>query len=343
MKNEIIFLVSLTVFLITLLLLLLGYLIIRKVLIGRKERRIAEIMKKKQQVLFMYLQKGIRSRKLTPTTNLERTALEKLLINFLDLFKGEEVEARVTEYTTSYFLPYYKRQLHHRNGSIRVNTLYRILDFRISELNDDIVRLLEKEIEDREVFLSCKILAQSQNPRVLSVVSRYVHSLTVYELRTILQELENEYFQEIASYYSELEEKYRLAVLETIGFEKRLNYLPLLEQVARGQKGEERIRALKAISLLGHMNDVSILHETAFSQKWEERLMTAKIISNLCTEREIPLLYRLIEDRVWRVRYEAGHSLYKYKQAKQLLYEVAEKTADRYAKDMALEWLERIS
>lgn len=343
MKNEIIFLVSLTILLVSLLLLLLGYLIIRKVLISRKERRIAEMMKKKQQVLFMYLQKGIRSRKLTPTTSLERVALEKLLINLLDLFKGEEVEARVTEYTTAYFSPYYKRQLFHRNGSIRLNTLYRILDFRISELNDDIVLLLEKDIEDREVFLSCKILAQSQDPRVLSTVSHYVHSLTVYELRTILQELENEYFQEIVSYYSELEEKYRLAVLETIGFGKRLDYLPLLEQVARGQEGEERIRALKAISFLGYISDVSILHEMSLSSKWEERLMTAKIIGNLCTQQEIPLLYRLIEDPIWRVRYEAGHSLYKYKHAKGLLCELAEKTSDRYAKDMALEWLERIS
>jgi len=343
MKNEIIFLVSLAIFLITLLLLLLGYLIIRKMLMSRRERRIAEMMKKKQQVLFMYLQKGKWSRELIPTTNLERTALEKLLINFLDLFKGEEVGVRVMEYTTSYFVSYYKRKLLHRNGSIRLNTLYRILDFGISELNDDIVSLLEKDIEDREVFLSCKILAQSQDARILPIVSRYVPSLTVYELRTILQELENQYFQEIISYYSELEEKYRLAVLETIGFEKRLDYLPLLERTVRGKEGEERIRALKAISLLGYLNDVSILEETAYSSKWEERLMTAKIIGNLCAERDIPLLYRLIEDRVWRVRYEAGHALYKYKQAKQLLCEVAGKTTDRYAKDMALEWLERIS
>lgn len=343
MKHEIFFLLSLTILLITLLLLLLGYLIIRKVLIRRKERRVADIMKKKQQVLFIYLQKGIKSRKLTPSTSLERAALEKLLINFLDLFKGEEVEARVTEYTTVHFLSYYKKQLFHRNGSIRLNTLYRILDFQISQLNDDIVLLLEKDIEDREVFLSCKILAQSQDPRVLSIVSRHIHSLNVYELRTILQELDSEHFQEIASYYSELEETCRLAVLETIGFEKRLDYLPLLEQVVHGQEGEERIRALKAISLLGYMSDLSILHETAFSSKWEERLMTAKIIGNLCAEREIPLLYQLIEDRVWRVRYEAGHSLYKYKQAKQLLCEVAKQTDDRYAKDMALEWLERIS
>ncbi|WP_078408974.1 HEAT repeat domain-containing protein [Priestia abyssalis] len=343
MKNEMIFLMSLTILLVTLLFLLLGYLIIRKVLIGQKERRIAEIMKNKQQVLFIYLQNGKWSKKLIPATTLERMALEKLLINFLDLFKGEEVKARMTEYITSYFLSYYKKQLFHRNGSIRLNTLYRILDFRISQLNDDIVFLVEKGIEDREIFLICNILAHSQDPRVLPIILHYVRSLTVYELRAILQELEICYFQEIVSHYNELEERYRFAVLETIGFEKRLDYLPLLEQVARGQEGEERIRALKAISFLGYISDVSILHETALSSRWEERLMTAKIIGSLCTEREIPLLYRLIEDRVWRVRYEAGHSLYKYKQAKQLLREFAEKTEDRYAKDMALEWLERIS
>jgi hypothetical protein len=342
MRNEIVFLLSLTVILVLLLAVLLAYLIIRKVAIARKERQIASIMKANRGRMMTYLQTGAWDERLIPVTNLEKTALEQLLMDLLDVFKGEEIRRRAEEYTVARFAPYYQKQLFHRDGSIRVNTLYRILDFQIFNLNDEILQLLQREPEDRETFLGCKILARSQDERVIELILDHLPSLTVYELRVVVQELDDRYFQQLVSVYKEHQEKIRFALLETIGLDKRIEYLPLLEQAAKEQEGEERIRALKAISFLGYIRDTSILHEAANSARWEERLMTAKIIGRLCTDREAPLLYRLIEDRVWRVRHEAGRSLSKYKQANLLLQEVAVQTNDPYAKDMALEWLERI-
>jgi hypothetical protein len=73
---------------------------------------------------------------------------------------------------------------------------------------------------------------------------------------------------------------------------------------------------------------------------WPERMMAVKAMGEIARAEYIPVLERMMRDSSWWVRTASAQGLLRYPEGPELLSKIAEHDEDRYARDMAREWLE---
>lgn len=75
------------------------------------------------------------------------------------------------------------------------------------------------------------------------------------------------------------------------------------------------------------------------SSHWQERLMAARLAGKCREERLLPLLYERLSDRSFVVRSEAAAAIARLPGGRTALRAAARTASDRYARDMARQWL----
>ncbi|WP_404448520.1 HEAT repeat domain-containing protein [Sutcliffiella horikoshii] len=270
-------------------------------------------------------------------------AMEELFSDFADVVQGDEVQERITLFANTHFMEKYKRNLIHRRWSIRMNSLYAIEDFHLKSMVPYLLNIYEKRSltqEERRQLL--KILVRFQTNHWGELLKEPKWRLSEFMYRSLLGVMTESQFQVMVTNFDDFPEYIQLPVLDMIGIEGKREFFPFLENLLRISSGEKKIRILKAMNELGYSKIMEWMEHVDFKESsWEERLMLSKLLGRTNHRESLLILTELLSDTHYDVRNNAAKSILSIKGGADLLYQVLETSEDRFARDMADEWLQR--
>ena len=345
MGQEIKILQIVSITMLGLLFILFLYLIVRKTIEIKENKYIQQKVDQLKMPIIRYLQWGkemeLESIELSEK-RLDKVALEKILSHFSEMIEGTEEENRLQKIANLYLKSYYLKNLQAWSWSKRMNVLYKIEDFHMEELEEAVVQKLNgsRKISVEEKIQIYRILSSFQYEAIVSLLIQD-ESLTEKEYRSMLIRLNMDLFHTLLSSFSECREALQLAILDVMSLRKKIDHIDFLENTFHMYSGEVRVRALKAISSVGFVSNIAPYITLSHSTVWEERMMLAKLLGITKNSDYLPILRELIHDSSWWVRSQAAESIIKYKQGKEVLQDILDYSKDVFAKDMALEWLNK--
>lgn len=356
---NILFVILLTVVFFILLLMIYVYLVFRKYRKILFENRKKAWLEKNIEEFQMYLVRGekassIISRRCRPIESYQFEALEDFLSDYRSNFKTEPGFNPMETFIEQYFVPRYRKRLFHSKWSIRMNTLYFIELFHIEMLQDDLLRLLEsKKCSPEERYQIYLLLADFKYAYLLDLFksSKGLPPFLLIEMMSRLINFDN--FESYVQNFRNLPYEWQLSILDVFR-DKNLRSLKLhelLEGLLRANDRELRVRAAKTIASLGYISSpdviIRILDDSFQREEWQnpqsigEKMMLARLMGSIRDERFLPYLERFISDKGYIVRSEAARAIRKYKNGKEILLSIAAAHPDKYARNIATEWLER--
>jgi HEAT repeat protein len=341
-NHEILLLTIITVSLIGLLFIMLLYLMIRKVNDIKKRKEIESYKNKINPIIFSVIVEGECYRALGFETAIKQKAIEELLSKYVKILEGEEESKRLSELASLCLQEYYRKLLKSKRWSRRMNALYHIEDFHMTNLQEDVVQLLtKKNISQQENIQGLRILASFQFLGFIDLLPNHYHYLSEYDYRSILMRLDYGLFDQFVLSFHKSSHPLQFAILDVISLKKEIIYRPFTENIFSTYKGEVRLRALKALAEIGYIKNVEPCLEMMYSPKWQERMVAAKLIGSLKEERGIPRLIELLHDQTWWVRSQAGQSISQFPNGRVIFQAVLEASKDTFARDMAWDWLHK--
>ncbi|CAM3645049.1 HEAT repeat domain-containing protein [Mesobacillus zeae] len=340
--NEIVFLGGLAAFLLSVLLLLLLYLVVRKAVENRRRARIEKYKGSIEPILFQYVMDGNLPNGLDLKTNDGRAASEELLVHYSGILEGEEEKANISSFAELYLASHYREKLRDRKWSQRLNALYHIEDFHLSGLEDDILEYLRRRKLTRDEQVQClNILASLQYADLSELLMTHYSNFSCLEYRNMFSRLDQSLFAKFVENFLVFPNEVQLAILDIISFRKEISYLGFCENIFEASRGEARLRALKAVASIGYVSSSENYLPLLQSADWQERMLAARLIGILQEQKGLNQLTDLLHDRVWWVRSQAGQSIMMFREGASVLSRVMEETDDAFARDMAWECLNR--
>ncbi|MDR7001759.1 HEAT repeat domain-containing protein [Neobacillus niacini] len=342
MHNELFYLGITTLTFISLLVILLTYLIIRKSFDIKKRRTIETFKEKYNSIIYRLLTDGGYSRELNPKNNHQLKAIEEMLSRYANVLEGEQEKKALSELASLYLESYYRKRLTSKRWSRRMNALYHIEDFNIKPLLEDVHKVLKKSrLSNEETVHILRILASFKFNQFYELLTKDFSNLSEFEYRSIVIRIEPKQMDQFVLSFHQLQTSLQMALLDVISIKKELSYQYFIEKVFLNYSGEIKLRALKALAGIGVVKDIDLYLELMYSDKWQERMLAAKLIGTLKEEKGIPRLMELLHDRTWWVRHQAGQSISQFSNGKEILTRIFETTKDPFAKDMAWEWIHK--
>lgn len=342
LENEIYMLSSLMIIVVTLLVILLTYLLVRKARDNRRRNKIDMYKGKYRLPVYEYLITGTSTRLLQTSSKERETAIEELLSDFSNVLEGEETKAKLSHYAELHLGTIYRGYLQSKQWSKRMNTLFFIEDFHMRELEQDVENLLrEKKATKEEVVQILCILASFQSPSIYKYLTDRFQHLLEFDYRNILKRLDADQLEPLVDRFFTYQPNLQYAILEIIGITNEVKYISFLTSIYQSCSGEIKMRAIKAIVNIGYIEDVKIFIPLCDSNVWQERMIVAKLLGITKDQHTVFYLKKLIHDQSWWVRSQAGESIARLPDGKEILSSIIKTSDDPYAKDMAGQWLSK--
>ncbi len=341
LSEEIFLLVCIAMVLLTLLTGMFVYLIIKKAVEISQEKEINNYKDQVQQTIYDYLYREQNSRLLVPDSAIKFIAIERLLTEYSTVIDGAG-KLRISSLADEIFQKRYESILKQKNWSRRMNVLYKVDGFKMSSLSEVLKeKLINQDVSKEEKLIIFRCIANNQDHELSHLFQSVPNLFSVLEYRSILNRVEEELFTNLVGDYLHFPERLKLAIIDMIGIQKKLEFVIFLESQLEDERFEIRIRSMKAIGEVGFLSDSDGIESFAKSDRWEERLMAAKVIGKTRALNGLQILETLIKDSSWMVRAEAAKSFLSYNDGLERLYDIRFTSDDPFARDMASEWIER--
>lgn len=340
--NEIQFLFTVFLFLSTVLIGLLIYLMARKAFEISHRRKVREAKNQLNDKVLQYILSGGLQRTLHMDTKVKIEAIEELLSHYSEILEGIPEMNNLKELAQSQLSDFYRKNLRSIKWSTRMNTLFHIETFKMEALKEDILRLLNrKRLSKEEKIRGLRILTQFDPNSMFDLVTERHSDLSHLEYRSILSRIEGSGFDQFLLGYHSCGQELKFALLDLAGITKELKYVHFLESVYSVSSGEERVRSLKALAAIGHVRTLESFLPLFESVNWEERMLMARLAGKLKADKTLPTLIQLLQDKSWWVRSQAAQSIMMFPAGKNLLQDVVASSEDAFARDMAWEWINK--
>jgi len=315
------------------------YLAVRKWQENRRQNRLRAYKEEHRLPLLRYLL-GEEELSFRFSSPLEREAVLQLLDSFASLLKGEHVQARLRAFAEAHFQGWLRHRLASRQWSERMNALFLIEDLQMKGLLADIERLYRSDgVTEGEAAKILAIFAKFDYCPVVTYVFQPRYELTEFAYRIIFGHMSEQLLQQVKKRFAELPSAGKYALVDMIGIRRRQEQL-FLQWLLASEEWEIRIRALKAMVEIGVPLGAQQLEYHLCSPHWQERLMATRLAGKCRGEKLLPLLCDRLSDRSFAVRSEAAAAIARLPGGRAVLHTAAQKVNDRYARDMARQWLE---
>lgn len=338
---------------------LYGYLALRKATYNKRRLTIYEMVRDLElpdSALEHYLATGETSRRLSTKEPYRMEAVQEALQHRLAVTRAPEERMRIYEFAERYFSGHYKQGLRSSHWSTRMNTLLWIEQFRMNTLENELISWMKNpKCSEEEHFQILRVLSKLSSEQLVDFLRDGDHELSDSQLLQILLPLNEEMRNRMLREFDRFPYRVQCSLIDALRINniRSAEVLNLLERQLAAGDSELRIRALKAISNFGYLSPeatrqlLNVLereHDYPETQttSWPERLMRAKVMGNIHEDVFVSYLMEMLGDSAYRVRQQAAESLSGYKNGLELLEKVAAgEHADRYAREMAEETLER--
>jgi len=314
------------------------HLVVRKWRENRRQARLRVYKERHRLWLLRYLL-GEEEQMLLPASPLEREAMMELLDHFASLLNGEQVQERIRTLAEMHFQGWLHRRLSSRHWSERMNALFLIEDLQVKAMLPEMERLYRSNrVTKGEAAKLLAIFAQFDYSPVVAYVLEPKYKLTEFSYRVIFGHMSERLLRQVEQRFDELPRAGKCAFIDMIGIRRRGERSFLLELLTSDEL-ELRVRALKAMAEIGVSIEATKLDCHLRSPHWQERLMAVRLAGKCREERLLPLLYERLADRSFAVRSEAAASIVRLPGGRAMLHKAACTAEDRYARDMAKQWI----
>ncbi|CUA79017.1 HEAT repeat domain-containing protein [Anoxybacillus suryakundensis] len=316
-----------------------SYLVTQKVKENRWRKEVESYKSLYEPILLRYLFDG--QHVPPPLVSAQYVAMMELLDHFL-LVLDNGVKERATLLAEQYLSTYLQKQLHHRRLGRRMNALFYIEDFQLASFLPELEKRYDAEetttMEKRQLL---KMFALFRHPHVYAYMKRVDESFTQFDYRLILSRMDDRMFTKMVDYFFDWNEKMQYALIDMIGIMQKWAHISFLRTLLQHEQSEYRIRALKALAEMAFPLEDDQLRIHLYSEVWQERLMALRLCARIRQHTLIDTIKQLMKDRVFAVRSQAAEALLRMPNGLAMLEQIAQTSDDPYARDMALEWLER--
>ncbi|MBL0389045.1 HEAT repeat domain-containing protein [Tumebacillus sp. ITR2] len=326
-----------------LLLLLYLYLVVQKSFDVRWHSKLKLRRERLKPMVQKFLLEGEESRGLQHLNEADLVVLKDLLLEYNQVLRGVEQRERLQALAQLVFTEHFRRDMNSRNYANRLNALYAIEEFRMESLREDVVERLrrKRKMGTVERYQLYAILAGLQDDALLGFLTDSAQEpLPDFVYRELLLKMEDSLFNRLFNQIYTLPTALRYCLIDIIGNKGDYSYLTAIEELTYSRSVEERIRALKAITKFGYVKRGSTLVDKSEAETWQERLMASRAMGAVAKDEFVDVLKKMLRDSSWWVRKESAQSLLRYPRGQEILRQIAESDEDRYARDMAREWLE---
>lgn len=320
---------------------LLGYLVLKKIIRQRKEKRLEEVYMNTLTPFVDYVADPENSdfHSLLESLKEREVILERLLNHYISVTKDSASSPILQRLSKRYLSKKYRNQLTSSSWSTRMNTLHYIEDFKVSGLADNLLQRLQQTKQwTAEAQQLCRALAALNDERVLEEMERFSDLPTRHYVDVLMRFNEEATQHSLQKGLSQGNASFMQAALIYIGQKSVSSFLPQVEQMLKSEKNELRIQALKTIQRLEYISDPQVLAVFFSSENWVERMLVARISGVLRLSRYQRELNMLLGDSVWWVRYAAAEAFTNFNNGDLILTHLSEEHEDRYARDMANQW-----
>jgi len=138
------------------------------------------------------------------------------------------------------------------------------------------------------------------------------------------------------------EQEIQLLAIHLVGEFKDPGTLKVLLSLLDSQNLEIRLAACKAIGSIGDPSGLSGIIPYLEDSAWQMRAQAAKQFGRNSFTPAIPGLLKCLEDKAWWVRLNAGEALSQMGEEGRIALKEALKSEDRFARDMASQWLDEL-
>lgn len=320
------------------------YLIIKKYLNNQTRQEIAECKEAYRLDMFRYLQTGEQQLLHVKQGEEEFKALVELLSEYSTVLDGANVQERISLFAKQYLTSYIKKELKQRRWSLRMNALYSIDVFYMDHLRETLHDLYKKKkttIAEKAQIL--KLFALFNDEQLVYYIKEVNQNISNFSILSILSKIEEEKFDELVAEFASLSARMQYMVIETIEKRQHIKHHPFLQKLMLTEDEELQIRSLKAVANIGVRMDWAPIPRLLDSESWQIRMMATKVVGMQRIEPLKGKLIELLSDREYMVRSEAAKAILRFKDGVSILTSVTKESNDLFAKDMAIEWLERES
>lgn len=318
------------------------YLIIKKYFNNLTTQRINNYKEEYRLDIFRYLQTGEEG--LLPTVHDQEKCkvVIELMIDYSTILDDSYIQERISSFAKQHLTTYVKKELRKRRWSLRMNALYLIEDFCMDYLDESLHELFNKKrttVPEKVQLL--KLLAKFNDPKIIEYMKSISNELPDFSLLSIIMCMEEDKFDQLTAEFDRLPTRLKYMVVERIGEKQLFKYQLLLEKLILQEDEELRIRSLKAYATTGFPIDAKAIIRFFNSESWQVRMMVTKVVGIQRLDEYKDRLIELLSDKEYLVRAEAAKSILRFKDGIELLTKVTEESKDLFAKDMAIEWLEK--
>jgi len=278
---------------------------------------------------------------LIPRTKEEIVAVEEILLSYLHNVRSPGLLDKISNFANHHMISHYRKMLRSLNWSVRMNALYRIVDFQMDGMKLELERFERRKLSKEERFQLLKFKALFSKEQFFHDFTANQQSYSEYELKKLLMNVDHKLLEDLILRFDEFTPQVQHTLMDVIGVKQDSIALPFIELKMQSNDPELRIRALKAAFEIGLAMKLEILAPFVHSDYWEERMMAAKLFRSIDFEHSYPHLMQLLADQSWWVRYQAARTILKHRNGKETLQEFIRFGKDRYAVDMAIEALSK--
>jgi hypothetical protein len=325
----------------TVLILMLMYLLIRKRMEQKRIRSTSLMKESLRPLLIAEMIKGNES-------GLDRykkdavffSAVEDNLKEFSSNLDSSSYEKTISETAEKYLAESIEKDLSGSRWGDRMNALTAIKDFQMYSFVPWLWTLYDKprtSVQEKNLIL--QTAAGADDRRLLEVLISSPPYQSTFFYKQIIRRVSPEMIDMILSRFSGLPSSFRVAVLSYIGEKRELPLLRFVESCLESDDHEVRVNAIKAIRDIGFITNPQSLLAFSVSKSWVEQMSFAQAAGELAYPVYKERLIELLSSSHWWVRYYAGEALSKYKDGKMILKESAANHHDAFARDMASQWL----
>ncbi|MCI3922560.1 hypothetical protein MO973_20215 [Paenibacillus sp. TRM 82003] len=242
-----------------------------------------------------------------------------------------------------------RKHLTSRSWANRMNAMLYIGLFELDEYAAELAWAVDdRRRTEEERLLGLRTLAVLQRREVLTYLTEEGGALSDYYLRHILIPLGEPLLRESIERFSSWKPvvQYNLLDVLRIRHLRDTLTLKLFEDALSSDDPELRVRALKGIANFGYVGEdaeASYMERIADwkAMTWSEKLMAAKFMGSVPHDRYPEWLEQMLGDTHYLVRHQAMSSLMEYPDREKRLRCILESHVDRYARDLAMEMIER--
>ncbi|WP_230199463.1 HEAT repeat domain-containing protein [Bacillus ndiopicus] len=276
-----------------------------------------------------------------PHNKAQVTAVERIFLSYLKNLQHPEIEKKIQDFANVYLKDFYIEDLKSRLWSIRMNALYRIADFKINSLMDNLESFEKRNISKEEYFQLFKIYSVLQPSKFLEKLDEVQITYSESEYRRLFILLSDNIFTQVFDNFYHYDKNIQFAIIDTAAVKRNMLFISKLKELLADDSLEIKIRALKGLYEIGIVDEIETYIPFVSSEVWEVRLMVAKIFRYAPLSYTYTYLEQLIQDENWWVRSQAAKTIIEDRHGVEMLQQFIVSADDQFAVELAQETIMR--